>query len=625
MKNLLLTTTLLFVAASSIAQLYVKPTAGGDASYLYSNDVQLYVEGPIGLTKNAPGDYEGSIYLRGDSQLFQGGTAANNTGDGILSVYQTTNADQYDYNFWSSPVGLNAGATGNTLNGPARFSVSDDNTSLPTDTGTTTFTSAWGGSSTANSLTISSAWLYKYENETTNWEYVGGADDVSPGYGFSMKGTNTTSHADVNNDPNAQQYDFRGRPNTGDITVNLNGGEATLAGNPYPSALDLAVFFIDNADVEEILFWDEDRSVNSHYYVDNKGGYGTWVPAGANAGNNLQGMYTPAPFLNYDNDGNPSGGQTGTGAVYPRRYSPIGQGFMLQATAGGSAATFENSHRTFVAMDGTNSVFRASETAAINKNAIPVLDITAEEVDEEQNQYTHLSYMRLNAYFPGSHRREMALLFSDKTTTGFDRGFDAKHPMDASSEMAMTIEDGRKLVIQTIPWSIDAIVPLMVDVDIPGSIVLSAYEETNLPFNDAYLFDAAQGTYQAITEGKIATANIEEAGVSENRFYIVFKSYDEVIVDIEEESGLTLFKESVDVFQDNRLAVMEILNPERFDIKEAAVFDMSGKLVHAESNIGQQERYNFPTATFSDGVYIVKLTTQDNLILDYKVTIFNKR
>ena len=627
---------MLFIAASSIAQLYVKPTSGGDPSFLYANDVQVYVEGTIGLTKNAAGPYEGSIYLRGDSQLFQGGSATYNSGDGLLSVYQTTNADQYDYNFWSSPVGLNAGAVGNTNNGPLRLNVSDTSddgmpSAIPTDIGTTIFTPVWGGSSNSNLLYISSTWLYKYSNDTTNWQWVGGNDVVQPGYGFSMKGTNTSTTSTANNDPNAQQYDFRGRPNTGDIVVNLNNGESTLAGNPYPSALDLAVFFNDNiTDITEIQFWDEDRSVNSHFYVDNKGGYGTWVPAGANAGNMLQGLYTPAPFLNYDNNGNPNGGSTGTGAMYPRRYAPIGQGFMINATAIGSSATFTNSQRTFVAMDGTNSVFRSSETAAIKSNTTPVLNVTSNqaesaEVAEDESTVTNIPYMRLNAYFPGSHRREMALLFSDKATTGFDSGFDANHPMDASSEMAMTLEDGKKLVIQTIPWSIDAIVPLMVDVDIPGSIVLSAYEETNLPFKKAYLFDAAQTTFQLITQGNTATANIEQAGESTNRFYIVFKSQEQVIVETADESGLTLAKETVDVFQDNRLSMMEILNPERFDIKEAAVFDMSGKLVHTENNIGEQTRYNFPTTTLSDGVYIVKLTTQENLVLDYKVTIFNKR
>ena len=629
MKSLLLNAAILLISVSAIAQLYVKPTSGGNPSFVYVNDIQIYVEDDIELEKNAAGPFEASIYLRGNSQLFQGGTAASNSGNGILSVYQTTNADQYDYNFWSSPVGLNAGGAGNTMNGPLRLNVSDDNSLLPTDIGSTMFTPALGGSSSADLLYISTTWLYRHPSESAGWQFVGGSDGVQPGYGFSMKGTNTTNHTDVNNDPNAQQYDFRGRPNTGDIPVTLTAGESTLAGNPYPSALDLAAFFIDNTSIEQILFWDEDRSINSHFYIDNVGGYSTWIPAGAAVGNNFQGMYVAPPFLNYDNDGNPESGDAGYEGLdtYPRRFSPIGQGFMIQATASGSSATFSNSQRAFVAVDGVNSVFRSSETAAKGKNSTPTLGtvIEQQEVEENENAYTSLPYMRLNAYFPGSHRREMALLFSNEATKGFDRGFDAKHPMDATSEMAMTLKDGKKLVIQTLPWSSHEKIPLMVKVDIPGSVVLSAYEETNLPFDRAFLYDTIDDSYQIITGGNVATVNIEEIGEITDRFFIVFQSEESVYNKTAEESGLNLAKETVDVFQDNRLAVMEILNPERFDIKEASVFDMTGKVVHNESNIGEQTRYSFPTATLSDGVYIVMLTTQENLVLDYKVTIFNKR
>lgn len=623
---------MLFIAASSIAQLYIKPTAGNDPSFLYANDVIIYVDGTIDLRQNPPGDFEGSFYLRGDSQLFQGGSSTYNSGDGLLSVYQTTNADQYDYNFWSSPVGLNAGDVGNTMNGPRRFNVSNDNTPVPTDGSPAMFTPVLGGSSSAELLYISTTWLYKHVDESTGWQFVGGNDVVAPGFGFSMKGTNTTVHGDANNDPNAQQYDFRGRPNTGDIPVALTGGEATLSGNPYPSALDLAAFFNDNnndgsTDIFQILFWDEDRSINSHFYIDNEGGYGTWIPVGAAANNTDQGMYAPPAFLNYTNEGLPDGPTGNSGANYPRRFSPIGQGFMINAAPGGNSVNFTNSQRTFAANDGVNSVFRTSQTTTTDTDTdtTPVTTGTLGTAPTpDSSTATTLPYMRLNAYFPGSHRREMALLFSNNATKGFDIGYDATHPMDATSEMAMTLEDGKKLVIQTVPFYYDLILPLLVDVNIPGSIVLSAYEETNLPFNDAYLFDAELSTYQLITDGNTATANIKEAGVSENRFFIVFKSKEEVSTEIAHKSGLTLAKETVDVFQDNRLSIMEILNPERFDIKEAAVFDMSGKLVHSERNIGQQTRYNFPTTTLSDGFYIVKLTTQENLVLDYKITIFNK-
>ncbi|EDM43040.1 hypothetical protein SCB49_12484 [unidentified eubacterium SCB49] len=619
MKNLLLTTTILLIAASATAQLFVKPN-GATPSYIYAENIELFVEGTIELQKNAVGDYEGSIYLRDQAQLFQGDNNTYNSGDGILSVYQTTNADQYDYNYWSSPVGVNTGTIGNTINGPLRINVSDDSagSTTPTDIGTTNFIGGYAGSSTNNTLNIASYWLYSLPNEQIGWQHIGGNDGINAGYGFSMKGTNTSTTATAFEDPNAQTYDFRGRPNTGTVTLNLNAGESTLVGNPYPSALDLAIFFNNNSGFNEIKFWDEDRSINSHYYIDNVGGYSTWIPSGANASNSLPGMYAAPAFLNYDGNGNPEPGDAGYGGLdtYPRRFSPIGQGFMLDANIN-TTVSFTNEQRVFVPMDGTNSLFRSTEEENNNTEKASITDVNGATYDQ--------SYMRLNAYFPGSHRRPMVLMFSNQSTTGFDRGYDANHPMDATSDMAMTLEDGKKLVIQTIPWNVDAIVPLMVKADLPGSIVLNAYEETNLPFTKAYLYDAYNATYQLITDGNSATANIEDVGETTNRFYIVFKSFEQIVSQITDQSGLKLAQETVDLFQDNRTAIMEILNPERFDIKEATVFDMSGKLVHTERNIGNQTRYNFPTASFSDGVYIVKLTTEENLVLDYKVTIFNKK
>ncbi len=40
----------------------------------------------------------------------------------------------------------------------------------------------------------------------------------------------------------------------------------TLAGNPYPSAIDMADVVYDNANVGAIWYYDEDRSIDSHYY-----------------------------------------------------------------------------------------------------------------------------------------------------------------------------------------------------------------------------------------------------------------------------------------------------------------------------------------------------------------------
>ncbi len=664
MKNLLFTTTMLLIAASSIAQLYVKPTTvGSNPSYIYAKNVQLYVEGTIGLEKNPLGDYEGSIYLRDEAQLFQGEASTYNSGDGILSVYQTANGDQYDYNFFASPVGTPSGSIilggdSNSSGGPGRIEVSNDISAIPTDIGSTNIINNWTGNSTSSSLNISKSWLYKYTSDATGWQAVGNAvssNSVAPGYGYSMKGVNTSGNTtDPYLDTQFQQYDFRGRPNTGNIEVGVTVEGSTLAGNPYPSAIDLFSFFndSDNTELTRILFWDENRAIESHYYVNNQGGYGTWIPGVPIPSDpeSEYGDYVVAPYLSYDNDGFPiigsnTGNTTQVGNHYRRRFSPIGQGFILKSDAGEGGTSgsifFKNSHRVYKKVSSGESIFRQSETSDTDQLKKLAYDNNNQNSDTNQNEddfsslsnYSDANYIdanynnakiRLSAYFPGSHFRDIIINLSNDATKGFDRGLDAVHPMDATSDAYMPIEDGKKLVIQSIPIDINAIIPITITTDIVGSVVFSVYEEYNLPFDNAYLFDAAQTTFQVITGGNSATVNIEEVGESTNRFYIVFKSQDQVEYETAEKTGLNLAKETVDVFQDNRLSVMEILNPERFDIKEAAVFDMSGKLVHTERNIGDQTRYNFPTTTLSDGVYIVKLTTQDNLLLDYKITIYNK-
>jgi hypothetical protein len=76
-------------------------------------------------------------------------------------------------------------------------------------------------------LSISSTWIYKLinANNYSQWIFVGGASTLAPGEGFSMKGTSGTDTTDpetsgiTNNPGGAQRYDFRGKPNDGNITL----------------------------------------------------------------------------------------------------------------------------------------------------------------------------------------------------------------------------------------------------------------------------------------------------------------------------------------------------------------------------------------------------------------------
>jgi hypothetical protein len=82
-------------------------------------------------------------------------------------------------------------------------------------------------------------------------------------------------------------------------------------------------------------------------------------------------------------------------------------------------------------------------------------------------------------------------------------------------------------------------------------------------------------------------------------------------------------RENVAFFQNNPVKQLEVSNPEGYNIRSAQIYDMSGKLVLQKSDIGTQRNFNFSTANLSDGVYLVKLITSENVDIDYKMVIYN--
>ena len=81
---------------------------------------------------------------------------------------------------------------------------------------------------------------------------------------------------------------------------------------------------------------------------------------------------------------------------------------------------------------------------------------------------------------------------------------------------------------------------------------------------------------------------------------------------------------NVNFFQNNPQSKLEVSNPDVLDIRNASIYDMRGRLVLTENNIGKVAKFSFPTDNLSTGVYIVKLSTTDNGIIDYKITVHNR-
>ena len=526
----------------------------------------------------------------------------------------------FHYNFWNMPVGVTSGS-GNSNAGVSRFFDCEGCGDTTTATKTTDLTTARNGISDTDPITLSTRWIYvkdpspNNDNEA-NWRRVNSSNVISPFNGFIMKGV---SPGGSPAQTISQTLEFRGRPNTGTIDITMSNGDfRVVSGNPYPSAIDLDAFFGDNPIITSIRFWDEPKnSEYNHSYSGKSGGWGSWVPGGG-----PQGTYNPPTFNNYSASGIGGSAGTGSGAVYPRRYAPIGQGFEIVTNGNSGTLTFSNSHRVYQKQNGTTSTFRKPEKDTSTLTGInPDSNSSSTGVIVDSRS----PHIRLNVVMHERYARQLVLGLDDRTTDGFDRGWDAPSPMDAKSGEAYFLigdDSNRKPhVIQFLPFSKEKLIPIGFKLTKQTKLSLHTVEEIKMQGRRAFIFDKEQRTFQEFTNGKSATFNLS-AGTYDNRFFVVFKGREDLAKEATEVEGRA--EENVEFFQNNRLGVLEVSNPEGYDIKQALVFDMSGKLVYNQSNIGTDRTFSFPTSNLSDGVYLVKLKTVDNIEINYKTSVYNK-
>ncbi len=580
------------VSTAAFAQIHI-----GSNSPVYIKSQVLYVNQNINLATNS------NLYLRNSAQLVQGTTStSNNTGTGVISVYQEGTSDNFEYNYWCSPVGNPVSATGNTnfgislLNRPSTSTAAVPATLLP-------LTNYDG---TANPLAIASYWIYKLTNANnySQWVQVGSATTIAPGEGFTMKGTSGTDTTDpestgILNNPGTgtQRYDFRGKPNDGNISVAVGtGNAATLTGNPYPSAIDLNAFLLDpsnSACTRIAYFWEQDKTVNSHLLSAYKGGYATYSPVSlASAG-----IYTPATFNTYKSDGSVNTTGTSNGTAVPRKYTPIGQGFIIRGTAN-STVTFKNEHRVFNKEDSGLSQFAKSSEAKI-----PATD---EEVME-------ISHFRINTSINDQFTRQIALAFLPEATDGVDPGIDALNIDNLPADVSFYIEN-RNYVIQGVPLDLTKKIPLVVKVTTTTTMKFNIPEVINFdPLQNIYLYDGLDDSYHDIKNGSYLVTIAP--GVYTDRFKITFSNK---TLGIKEEIKSNFF-----ISQDNENQMLKASNPDNIAINSFMLYDVLGKAVLSVNKLGIEQNYNFPTSGLSSGIYIATFLTTDNEKISQKVIISN--
>jgi len=593
MKKLVILFLVFFVSMNSFSQLYIT----GSTNYVYVKDAVVYVQQDVNLQTGT------NFYLRNEGQLVQGttGTSANK-GAGKLSVFQEGTVNNYAYNYWCSPVGNPSSATGNEGFGVTLLG-------RPTSvTATSPVTITNGHDGTSSPLTVSTYWIYKFLSSVTysDWIYVGAASTIGAGEGFTMKGT-TGSDATViegntvqNNPGSAQRYDFRGKPNDGNIIVNTAQDKYTLTGNPYPSAMDVNAFLLDpgNTAITGIAYyWEQDKTVNSHYVAQYKGGYGSYSPIALG----INGVYVPATFNTYNGDGsqNTTGSTSNTNSSILRRFAPVGQGFMINGAATGSSVTIKNSHRAYYKESTvSNSYFTRSSADTTNV----VNDLGLE-----------LSMLRLNVAINDQFTRQMVLVLLPTATDGVDIGIDALSPDEYSlPNDAYFFLDNNPYVIQGLAFDVNKRIPVGVKATDNATFNFSLLELVNFDAaQNVYIYDALDNSYHDIKNGNYQV--VLSTGMYNNRFEITFTN-----------TALGIDQQTVNnmlVLQDNSSDLLKVSNPDALNLSTIALYDISGRQVFAKQKLGTELSFSFPTSALSEGVYLVKVTADDNQVFAKKVII----
>lgn len=643
MKKITISLLVLLSYNLGFSQLFVK-----SGSYMYVKNTVLFAKGNLQL------DGASNLYLRNEGQFIQGKTGASaNLGAGKLSVFQEGNSDNFEYNYWCSPVGNASTAIGNE-----NFDIGM--LYMPTTNIASTQAATTGSyNGIASPLTIANYWIYAFRaaSNYTNWFQISNlpytnANALKAGEGFTMKGTsgqdlNFVGEATANNPyqllgaPSSQRYDFRGKPNDGDINIAVlppSGSvvNSTLTGNPYPSAINLNYFLLENSGIAIVggvaqplvpankvidgvaYFWDQNKSTNSHNITSYDGGYSTYVP---NNGPNSPGTYTVATFSTYNLDGSPNASTATLGGNFKRMFSPVGQGFMVNGFANGSPtnnAVMKNSYRTFVKESvSTNSEFAktaSSNSITTSQNWDEIPNVAG--VDYTQFSKAELPQIKIRTVMNDQVTKEIAVAFNPIATDGYDTAMEAQSMDDLISDINFAFTgDTKNYVITTLPFAMNKRIPVTLKSAGVGTFKVKVDSYINFnETNTVYLYDNVSEVYHDIANNAYEFTLPE--GTYANRFEITFQNT--------ALANPNNIKNNFVVVQNNNTQLLSISNPNSLDMKAVILFDISGKQIFNKVNLGAKTVYEFPTHTLSEGVYLVKLQTNDNQTLTQKIIVSKK-
>ncbi|MFD2914797.1 LamG-like jellyroll fold domain-containing protein [Psychroserpens luteus] len=554
------------------------------------DDAQLTVDG--NHTDTAAGNsltvshylkLDGKIDLEGQSQLIQNtGSDLDPSSSGSLEKDQQGSADNYTYNYWSSPVGKMNLTTNNNS-----YSVTDV---MYDGENPVNFISSGYDGADGSTISIADYWIWKFANhpdyDFSAWQHVRKNGSIFTGEGFTMKGPGSGTIIDQ------QNYVFLGKPNNGDINLTLNAGHDYLVGNPYPSAINANTFIRDNGPNNETtngsplisgtLYYWEHWGGGSHNASNYQGGYATYNFSG--------GVAAPS-----HGSTDPNIGTGGAPSRVPGKYIPVSQGFFVIGESSG-AINFNNGQREFKMEKTTgadSSVFVRTNDASTSAND------DNEAIDER---------MKFRIGFNSSNviHRQLLLTIDEATTTGFDWAYDAEIYDNQMDDLFWMIDDEKYTIQGSNEVNPDSVYPLGIKSNSSGLNTIRIDELENVPNTiGVFVHDLENNTYHNLRAGDFQFTL--QAGTYLDRFELTFSYINALNVD---ETKLN----TIDVFYNLNTQSIALYNPNFVDVKSIELYSIIGQEITKINDISELDYSEYLVKNLSAGTYILKINTLSGLL-----------
>jgi hypothetical protein len=404
--------------------------------------------------------------------------------------------------------------------------------------------------------------FYVYSNA---WVAINRNEVMIPGKGYIVRAPNNFPMQGAGVQPQIDNIIFKGQPNNGVITTPVTADQWNLIGNPYPSAVNMDIFYSNlqnQANLEGTIYlWthNTDISLSGTSYIYNPNDYATYNLSG--------GTGTKA-----EADGNTS---------TPSGYLAAGQAFFVKGKTSGNA-TFNNAMR--VQQGGQNNQFF---------KPTPV-----QPVENWQTTGKHRVWLNLTS--AQNDFNQILVGYIENATNQKDWGYDGE-VLSGTAVSLYSILGTDKLTIQgrALPFSNTDEVPLGYKTTLTGTLKISIDHVGGLLEGQAiYIKDNLTNVVHNLKDSDYSFTTVP--GTFNDRFVLRYLPQENLNTNTP-----VIDENSIVVFNNNNQ--ISITSSEQ-SIDKVEIYDLNGRLLFSKSNIKETK---FTTQNFNVNaqVILVKITT----------------